>query len=161
TLAISLLVIGTVAGMSYARVIRERDRYRVEHERAVANLYQSLVGEARAIRLARAPGYRAAALARLQQAMALDTPAPDMFVLRQEAVACLGDFVGLEPATWKDIPESNYAVALTVHPSGNEVALGMFNGAISIRSRRTGEQIAWLQGHKSGVYAIVFNASGD
>jgi serine/threonine protein kinase/WD40 repeat protein len=161
TLAISVLVIGTVAGMSYARVIHERDRYRTEHDHAVANLYQSLIGEARAIRLARSPGYRAEALSRLQQAMAIDTPSRDMFALRQEAVACLGDFVGLEPATWKDIPDQNYAVALTVHPNGNEVALGMYDGAISIRNRRTGEQIACLNGHKSGVYAIVLNSAGD
>jgi WD40 repeat protein/tRNA A-37 threonylcarbamoyl transferase component Bud32 len=161
TFAISLLVIGTIAVMSYMRVIHERDRYRTEHDRAVAHLYQSLVGEARAIRLARAPGYREEALARLQQAMALDTPAHDLFELRQEAVACLGDFVGLEPTTWKDIPDKNYAVALAVHPRGTEVALGMYDGAISIRRRETGEQLALLQGHKSGVYAIVFDSAGD
>src|SRR5262249_34558334 len=130
TLAVSLLVIGTLAGMSYTRVVHERDRYRAEHDRAIANLYQSLVGEARAIRLARTPGYRAEALPRLQQALALDPPARDVFELRQEAIACLGDFVGLEPATWKDIPAENYAVALTLHPNGNEVALGMYDGAV-------------------------------
>jgi hypothetical protein len=68
---------------------------RQERGRAVANLYGSLVREAWALRLARVEGYRSTAWDRLTQALALDTPAVSRDELRQEAVACLGDFAGL------------------------------------------------------------------
>ena len=161
TLLIAILAIGTIAAMSYMRVVRERDRYREEHNQAVANLYQSLVGEARAIRLARSQGYRAEALSRLQQALALDTPARDTLALRNEAIACLGDFVGLEPTVWSDVPKDDYAVALALSPDGEEVALGMYEKVVRIRNRRTGDEIARLEGHGSGIYAIRYRSSGN
>src|SRR5207247_1077163 len=104
--------------VSLWRVIEERNRYRAEREQAIANLYQSLVGEARAIRLARASGYRAEAWARLKQAIQLDTPARDIESLRQEAVACMGDFVGLEPMVWKGWVHPAYTVSVALRPDG-------------------------------------------
>ena len=65
----------------------ERNRYLAERQTAVANLYESLVREARAIRLARATGYRRAAWERIQEASRLDTPARDPENLRREAAA--------------------------------------------------------------------------
>ena len=65
----------------------------------MTNLYHARVEEAAALRRARGMGYRAQVFDRLQQALQLDTPDKDSDRLRQEAVACLGDFVGLEPIT--------------------------------------------------------------
>ena len=70
-----------------------------ERQQAVTNLYHARVEEAAALRRARGMGYRAQVFDRLQQALQLDTPDKDSDRLRQEAVACLGDFVGLEPIT--------------------------------------------------------------
>ena len=64
---------------------------------AQQRLYTSLVREAAAIRRARDVGYRSQVWSRLTSARALGTSNLDVFELRQEAVAAMGDFVGLEP----------------------------------------------------------------
>jgi WD40 repeat protein len=166
TVAASGMALAVVAGMSLYQVYQERDRYRQERDKAQANLYQSLVGEARALRLARGPGYRAEAFGRLQRALALETPARDPYALRQEAIACLGDFVGLEPAVWSDVPPERLVVAQAVSPAGNEVALGMTNprgdeGIISLRDRVSGRETARLVGHNAGVFAVIYGAGGN
>src|SRR5262249_12767485 len=70
-----------------------------EGHQAVTSLYHARVGQADALRRARGMGYRAQVFNLLQQALQLDTPDKDIDKLRAEAVACLGDFVGLEPIT--------------------------------------------------------------
>src|SRR5262249_12817054 len=74
----------------------EADR---ERRQAETNLYHSLVREAQAIQRLRDNGYRKEVWERLKQALALKTPDRDPAQLRQEAAACLGDFLGLEPTT--------------------------------------------------------------
>ncbi len=49
----ALLAVMLVAGISVWRVVRERDRYRTERDRAEGNLYRALLGEARGQILAR------------------------------------------------------------------------------------------------------------
>jgi hypothetical protein len=66
-------------------------------------------------------GYRAQVFNRLQQALELDTPDKDSDRLRDEAVGCLGDFVGLEPITWEDIPAGIQKIGLT--PDGEQMAI--------------------------------------
>ena len=83
-----------------------------ERARAVSHLYHSLVREARTLRLARVNGYRSQAWALLQQAGQLDTSDRDVEELRQEAAACLGDFVGLEPAELTGFLADVRAIAL-------------------------------------------------
>jgi WD40 repeat protein len=166
TVAAALVAVAVVAGVGLYEVFQERDRYRQERDKAQASLYQSLVGEARALRLARAPGYRPKAFGRLQQALALETPARDPYTLRQEAIACLGDFVGLEPAAWSDFPPESLAVAQAVQPGGNEMALGMTSltgdeGSISLRDCVSGKETARLKGHDAGVYALLYGADGN
>jgi len=65
-----------------------------ERQQAVTNLYHARVEEAAALRRARGMGYRTQVFTLLQQALKLDTPDKDINKLRDEAVACLGDFVG-------------------------------------------------------------------
>src|SRR5262249_46219982 len=131
-----------------------------ERENALANLYTSRIGEARALRLARGNGYRALAWARLEQALRLDTPGRDPFALRQEAAACLGDFVGLGPIAW-DFHDPPFLVSLAVHPRGKLAALGFTDGTISLRSLPDGTETARLRGHASGVFALAFTPQGD
>ena len=82
---------------------RERDAGR----QAVTSLYHALVGEARARRVAREVGYREEVFEGIRRAAALETPERDPAELRREAVAALGDFVGLRrrapaPSTRRD-----------------------------------------------------------
>src|SRR5262249_4944477 len=120
TILVAAAITLTVAGLSVWRIVAERDRYFAERDQARTHLYPSLVGEARALRLARANGYRSQAWARLAEALQLETPVRDPVALRQEAVACMGDFVGLEPVTWPLSQPSVYDVALALHPAGDQ-----------------------------------------
>ncbi len=161
TLALAVTVCATVAGLSVWRVVEERDRYRAEKANAEAHLYQALVGEARALRLARAGGYREEVWSRLRQARDLDTPARDLDELRREAAACLGDFVGLEPATWRDMPKEVYAVALALAPRGDVAALGLTDGSATLRRLADGAEVARLRGHAAGVFAVAYAPDGE
>ena len=113
-----------------------------ERQQAVTNLYHARVEEAAALRRARGMGYRTQVFNRLQQALKLDTPDKDIDRLRQEAVACLGDFVGLEPITWDDFPARIRQIALT--PDGEKMAIALDNGTIQLRTVSTGSVVAQL-----------------
>jgi WD40 repeat protein/serine/threonine protein kinase len=125
---------------------------------ADTNLYHSLVGEAQAIRRARENGYRTEVIKRLTQALRLQTPDKDPLELRQEAVACLGDYVGLEPVTWEDFPTGIETAAL--RPDGTELAVGLADGAVLLRRIPSGAPIARLTGHRSAVSSLTFRADG-
>src|SRR5262249_51085793 len=116
------------------------------------------MGEGRALRLARVVGYRRQAWDRLQRALRLETPAKDKEQLRQEAVACLGDFVGLEPTTWEDFPTGISCAAL--HPEGTQLATGLVDGTVLLRRIPTGAPIAKLTEHRSAVSSLTFRADG-
>jgi WD40 repeat protein len=129
------------------------------HAQAVKNLYHSLVREAQAIRRVRDNGYRQEVWNRLKQALALETPEKDLGELRQEAVACLGDFVGLAPTTWTDFTSG--IRALEVHPDGWHVVIGLNDGTILVRDLATGADSARLHGHLAPVLRLSFDAAGN
>jgi serine/threonine protein kinase len=122
------------------------------------NLYYSLVGEAHAIRRERASGYLLKAFNLLQQALRLETPKKNLLELRQEAAACLGDFVGLEPTTWEDFPAPMGSAAL--RPDGTLLAVGLADGTIQLRRVPTGERVERLVRHSSYVANLAFRADG-
>jgi WD40 repeat protein/tetratricopeptide (TPR) repeat protein len=126
-----------------AELAGEQAKVEAERQQAVTNLYHARVEEAAALRRARAMGYRAQVFNRLQQALQLDTPDKDTDRLRQEAVACLGDFVGLEPITWEDFPAGIRKIALT--PDGEQMAIALDNGTIQLRTVSTGSIVAQLR----------------
>jgi serine/threonine protein kinase/WD40 repeat protein/tetratricopeptide (TPR) repeat protein len=130
-----------------------------ERRQAVNHLYRSLVREARATRLARQMGYRKEVFGRLREAMALDTPERDLDQLRQEAVGCLGDFVGLEPTIWDDLPaplagekrnESSTNV-ISVSPDGKFIAFALQDRTIRIRDVATGAETGKVSGDAWGI----------
>jgi WD40 repeat protein len=125
-----------------AALADEQAKVQAERQQAVTNLYHARVEEAAALRRARDMGYRAQVFNRLQQALQLDTPDKDSDRLRQEAVACLGDFVGLEPTTWEDFPAGIQTIALT--PDGEQMAIALDNGTIQLRTVSTGRVVAQL-----------------
>lgn len=160
TMASAVAVIALVVGVSYWRVLDERDRFRVQRETARANLYQSLVGEARAIRLARSAGYQSEAWRRLKLASEVETPERNLLQLRNEAVASLGDFVGQQPVSWPTFGANNYAVAYALVPQSELVAIGLTNGEVTFRKLTTGEEVARHKHGDAGVYGLAFSADG-
>jgi WD40 repeat protein len=127
---------------------------------ANSNLYHSRVGEARALRKAREDGYRPKVFDLLKQALQLETPDKDLLVLREEAAACLGDFVGLEPTTWDDLPTGTRIWSVALHPAGTQLAMGLFDGTVLLRPIPAGEPIVRLTGHRSAVAAVGYRANG-
>jgi eukaryotic-like serine/threonine-protein kinase len=94
--AVVILAVSTLVILAAYRTEAE------QRQRAETNLYHSLIEQMRATWHARDTGYRAKVWGLLEQAMQLQTPDKDPMRLRQEAVACMGDFVGLQPTTWED-----------------------------------------------------------
>jgi serine/threonine protein kinase len=129
-----------------------------ERQSAVDTLYDSLVGEATTIRRARADGYRVQAWERLKSALQLETSHKEVNKLRQQAVACMGDFVGLEPTDWDDFPADIRTLAL--HPNGVELALGLATGTILLRDLFNGKELDCLQQQDGGVSALAYSPDG-
>jgi WD40 repeat protein len=161
-----LAAVAVVASVGYVQTRLALGREETEHAkaerergRAETNLYHSLVREAQAIRRVRDNGYRLEVWDRLKQALALDTPDRDPAQLRQEAAACLGDFVGLEPTTWTDWTSS--LQALEVHPDSRQVAIGLQDGTLLLRELATGAEIARLKEHRAPIVGLSFAAAGN
>jgi serine/threonine protein kinase/WD40 repeat protein/tetratricopeptide (TPR) repeat protein len=129
-----------LAQQSEGRAREAQQAAQVDRQQAVTNLSHARVQEADALRRARSMGYRAKVFDRLQQALKLDTPDKDVEQLRDEAVACLGDFVGLEPIAWEDFPAGILTIALT--PDGEQMAIALDNGTIQLRTVRTAGEVA-------------------
>jgi WD40 repeat protein/serine/threonine protein kinase/Flp pilus assembly protein TadD len=138
-----LLAAATLASTFQAiRATLAETKAQEERQQAVTNLYHARVEEAAALRRARGMGYREQVFNRLQRALGLDTPDKDRDRLRDEAVACLGDFVGLEPIIWDDFPDDIRKIALT--PDGEQMAVALDKGTIQLRNVSTGGVVAQL-----------------
>jgi serine/threonine protein kinase len=125
---------------------------------ADSNLYDSLVGEGRALRKARENGYRPKVFDLLKQARRLETPKKNLLELRSEAAACLGDYVGLEPTTWEEFPAPILSAAL--HPDGTQLAVGLGDGTVQLRRLPAGTLVARLAADNLPVMNLAFRADG-
>jgi WD40 repeat protein/tetratricopeptide (TPR) repeat protein len=84
----SLLALGA---WSYRSIGRARDLAESRRWEATAVAYRALLGETRALRLARTPGWRGTARENLRRLVAMETPQRDPSELRTEAVAGLAE----------------------------------------------------------------------
>jgi WD40 repeat protein/serine/threonine protein kinase len=128
-------------------------------QEAQRHLYRSLVGEARALRQARGYGFREKSWQLLHQALLLETPEKDVRQLRQEAVACMGDYVGLAPTIWQDFEADIHLVAL--QPHGAQLAVGLSDGSVLVRNIGTGADIVRLREAGAAITALHFGPDGS
>jgi serine/threonine protein kinase/WD40 repeat protein len=112
---------------------------------AQQRLYESLLGESRATRSARHVGYRDRVYQLLQQANALNLPQMDPSQLRQEAVACMGDFVGLTPGTFTNVPSDTTIFRACLDPAGKLAAFTLKDGRILLCELPSGKEVAQLK----------------
>jgi WD40 repeat protein len=140
-----------------AQLVTDKERAR---QSTAAELFDSLVRQSEALRVARGPGYRSQVFANLHQAAQLEFPQKNMDLIRDQVLACLGDPIGLNsletqadipypapevPAKFDDVLESNRTpdsqvaatsdgtfLALSTGPS--EVALWQDDGTLVARS---------------------------
>jgi WD40 repeat protein len=130
-------------GQEKDRLIDARDLADRRRKEADNNLYHALVREAQALRRARDEGYRDAVWDRLGKALRIDTPDRDLTVLRQEAVSCLGDFVGLNPIIWDDFPANVQAIALS--PDGRLLAAALDDASVVVREVAEGSTLTRIK----------------
>ncbi|MBL9172596.1 MAG: protein kinase [Verrucomicrobiales bacterium] len=124
-----------------ARSAEERQRILAEQR-----VYDSLVGEARALRLAHRVGYRDKVFALIRQAMAMQGVRKNLDELRQEAVACLGDFVGHTPVTYSNMMPGFRFTMVRLQSEGRFAALRLNRhddrkDALILQSMPRGEEL--------------------
>jgi serine/threonine protein kinase/WD40 repeat protein len=157
---LAALTIGAVGSSLEAKRARRAERNQA-NEKATAQqlLYNSLVEQARATRLVRRLGYRDQVFALLARARALDVPGRNLPDLRQEVLACMGDFVGLTPVTFTDFP-TNLTSMACLAPSGNLAAFWLADGTLRLRELPHGKEVGRLM-LTNGLWGLCFNFTGD
>ncbi|MFC1795286.1 WD40 repeat domain-containing protein, partial [Planctomycetota bacterium] len=98
-----------------------------------------------ATRIARGTGYRDEVFSALRQAHDLEVPQKDLADLRSEAIACLGDFVGLEPVSLMELPEGPNTPSIwwaTLHPTDPIAAIGLSDGTVILKDLHSTKDIA-------------------
>jgi WD40 repeat protein len=128
---------------------------------AEQTLYKSLVAQALPLRLVRRIGYRGEVFNLLQQARDLQVPGKNLADLRREAVACLGDFVGLTPTTFTDFPANSKIDLARMDPSGRLAAFVTSDRNIHLRELTTGKEVALLSVTNAWFSDLAFNSGGD
>jgi serine/threonine protein kinase/WD40 repeat protein len=126
---------------------------------AEQDLYDSLLREARATRLVRGLGYRDHVFGLLGHAGALAVPRRNLADLRDEAVACLGDFVALTPKTFQNFPTNIESAGLS--PSGNLAAFGLADGSVQLTDLSSGQELARLPGTNGVFHRLCFDSNGS
>lgn len=163
-LAALLLLVSGTAVSTYFGVLAE-----VRAQQAEQNLYDAILREAEAVRRVRESGYRERVWSRLERA-AEAKPADASFVrIRQEAVACLGDFVGTEPLTIDD-PGLSGSSARAVFLDDDRLVVAAANGDLVIRSAadgteigsvgRSGQIVYWLAAIDEGKSLLTGDTTG-
>jgi WD40 repeat protein len=160
TIALSVLAILVVAGVSFRQVVQERDRFRSERDRAEANLYRSLIGEARAQMQARATGWWWKTLDNLREASRLEVASHDPVEMRELAIQCIGSrYSCLRLAgTWSG--HEGPIVAVAISPDGRIAASGSADRTVRLWRLPQGEPLAVLDGHSEPVTSVVFHPAG-
>ena len=137
-----------------------------EHSRVLAaqqrdlaqdRLYDSLVREARSIRIIRPLGYRGELINRIREALAIPAAKKDMDVLRSELAQCLGDAMSLGPLSLVDPPRSFSDFALDA--KGTQVAFATRDGQLVLYETATGAPVARLQ-NKGQIVQLAFTPDG-
>jgi WD40 repeat protein len=159
TVAVVILMASTLLILSaYRSEAEQKLNAEKKSQSAVRALYRSLVREAEAIRRARRDGYRSKVWQRLREALELEAPEKDVHRLSQEAIACMGDFVGHDPITWDSFPADVNTIAL--HPNGRLLAIGLDNGTVLLRELGTDKTSSQLPRHSRPVSALAFAPDG-
>ena len=159
TIAASLITIAMITSVAFVQIVRERDRYRNERDRAEANLYDSLVSDVRAQMQGRDTGWWWQAMDDLHQAAALRTEHRDAAGLRDLTIQCMGsEFPCLRVhATWPCHAGAVRAVALS--PDVQLAASGGDDGSVRVWSLEDDKNVVVLPG-KGRVTGVAWHPGG-
>ena len=159
TAAVGALLVATVASIGIGAVLDERDRFRGERDVAQANLYRSLIGEARAKLELRDSGWWWSGMDKVVEASRLGTESRDAKELRELAI----EFLGAEDPCFRLRHEASIhsgdVLAVAVDRSGTRVASGGADGRFVVRRSADGEELFSTQ-LDSVVEAVGFTTAG-
>ncbi len=160
TIGLATLITLTIAGLSLQQILKERDRFRVQKERAEENLYHALVGQAKADLRARGTGWWWNAMDKIGQAARLDVADRGPEELRDLAIECMGTAYPCFrlQATWAGHAGPVKAVAFA--PNGQWAATGSTDRTVRLWHVPTGETRAVLNGHTASVTSVAFDPAG-
>jgi serine/threonine protein kinase/WD40 repeat protein len=156
--SLAVLVVGALFGTTgFAIKQRQwaRDRDAAARQAREAH-YHALLNRTAALRLGRAPGYRQQAWDDLKTAATLDVPCRDLEAIQAEAVACLGDPIGLSPVEAPTVPRQSRPTRLS--PDGLLVAEGHGN-CVQLHSR-TERRWKSAVSPLGSVYDLTFTPDG-
>ncbi len=148
---LTVAVGSSVAGAKFRLLAGEERKARLE---TTGHLYNSLVREAEATRLARREGYRSRVWSLLGEARQLETPEVDVDELRREAIQSMGDFVGLAPKVIEGLPAKVRVVA--IDRRSRYVAVGLESGLLQFFDPVSGRRLATEKGHDSAIDKLEF-----
>jgi tRNA A-37 threonylcarbamoyl transferase component Bud32 len=132
---------------------------RQANQTAEDRLYHALTGQVRALRQAKGISYRDQVWDLIKQAVHLQTPEKNLIELRNEAIACMGDFAGVQPRTWPDFPADILSIAL--HPDNVHLAVGLRDGTVLVRNIATGAASPLPREHRGPVVSLTIGADGQ
>jgi serine/threonine protein kinase/WD40 repeat protein len=164
-------IISTWQYLGKAKAEREQRRLRQQAQQVAAaeagmratadqQLYDALVAQARGTRLARRVGYRDQVLALLRRASTLKVPQRDPTALRREALACMGDFVGLRPTILEVTTNTSRIWGTKLDPTGGTAAFLMTDGRIILIDIPSGRLRGSLRGDHPA-QGVCFGREGN
>jgi len=128
---------------------------------ATAALYESLFRQARAVRIARQPGYRDEVFDLLVKARGLVAPDLDLARLRLEAMASMGDFVGIRPRRIAALNPNTGLSRMALSPDGRHFAFSG-DGVIHLMELPSGRGLgSWTNRGIGPTGALEFSPHGD
>ncbi|MFL5328731.1 MAG: WD40 repeat domain-containing serine/threonine protein kinase [Gemmataceae bacterium] len=160
TTVVALFLVLLTAGIGLAQVLVERDRFRAQRDRAEANLFLSLISEARAQIKARDTGWWRSAMDSLRRAAELSVSDHQTAELRDLTVECLSTpypCFHLE-GTWTG--HTGRVSATAISPDGHMAATAATDKTVRVWSIPDGRCLAVLTGHTDNIKCVAFDSTG-
>ncbi len=158
TMALALVAVGVVGALGLAGVFEERRRFRAQRDRAEANLFRSLLGEAEAVRTAEEVSWQDRAMDLMKRAAPLARTEADQVRVRTLVARC----VSVSGPSFHRVADwqtgASAVTAVAPHPSGDGVATLSADGVVAVYEVPSGRRRASTPGGSSKPTTLAWMA---